>query len=214
MNTLTIERIRIMALVSFVILGAVAGVILFKINESSYEVRQAFADKLEQKRELNIEIERMQESIKKYHKEISDVEPFLFDDRDVPAFLDSISQFAAGTQVTVIDMKTRQFQQVVLPREINESMSPLRKSRYGYMGQEEKELTPEEIITFAAMPIQIKIRGAFESLVDFLFELDQYQQLITLSDVEIKLTKDYPVLECNFLLKIYSLKTLEDLESI
>jgi len=63
-----------------------------------------------------------------------------------------------------------------------------------------------------AMPIDIKVAGEFEPLVDFLIYLEKHRQLITLSDVEIRVRR-YPLLECSFILKIYSMQELPGKES-
>jgi Tfp pilus assembly protein PilO len=214
---LTIEQIRKIAVVSFVILGILAGVVIFKINQSLYDVRQELSARRIQKRQLIADISRVKISIDQYQKEIDQVQPYLFKERDVPAFLDNISEFAKKSSVTVIDMTTQRFQEVILPKdETASAASEQRRRKFGNdtLDKKSREEEEQDVITFAAMPIQIKISGTFESLVDFLFALDGYKQLITLGNVEIGVGNNYPVLECNFLLKIYSLKTLRELESI
>ena len=215
MKLLTIDRIRKFALITFVVLGVVAALLLVHIKLSLDAVEQELSDKTNRRNQLILEINNMKDSIARYKQEIEDIQPYLFADRDVPAFLDSISQFAQDNDVTVLDMKTQRFQEVVLPKEMEGSVSNLQGRVLKKLGQEEEpQYSPQEIMTFAAMPIQIKIAGAFEPLVDFLYALEGYEQLMTLSNVKIAVTKEYPTLECEFLLRIYSMKTLEELESI
>ncbi len=215
MKLLTIERIRKMALTTFVILGIAAALFLVHIKLSLDAVEQELSDKTNRRNQLVIEINNMKDAIERYQKEIEDVRPYLFAERDVPAFLDSISQFAQQNEVTVIDMKTRKFQEVVLPKDMEESVSSVQSRVAKKFTQDpEPEYSAEEIMTFAAMPIQIKIEGAFENLVDFLYALEGYEQLMTLSNVKIAVTDEYPTLECEFLLRIYSMKTLQELETI
>ena len=215
MNLLTIDRIRKYALISFVALGVAAALLLVHIKLSLDTIEQELSDKTNRRNQLIIEINNMKDGINRYKREIEDIQPYLFADRDVPAFLDSISQFAQQNDVTVLDMKTQKFQEVVLPKEMEGSVSTLQERVINKFGkQDQPEYSSQEIMTFAAMPIQIKIQGSFEALVDFLYALEGYQQLMTLSNVKIDVTKEYPALECAFLLRIYSMKTLEELESI
>jgi len=215
MNLLTIDRIRKYALISFVALGVAAALLLVHIKLSLDTIEQELSDKTNRRNQLIIEINNMKDGINRYKREIEDIQPYLFADRDVPAFLDSISQFAQQNNVTVLDMKTQKFQEVVLPKEMEGSVSTLQERVINKFGkQDQPEYSSQEIMTFAAMPIQIKIQGSFEALVDFLYALEGYQQLMTLSNVKIDVTKEYPALECAFLLRIYSMKTLEELESI
>jgi len=213
MKTLTIERIRKTVLVTFVLLGVGAALLLVHIRLSLDASRQELSIRVDERNRLKADINRMQTAIEEYKKEIEDIQPYLFTERDVPSFLDSISQFALENDVTVIDMKTQRFQEVVLPDEIAESMRAS-QGRFQMRAEQEQAIPPEQIMTFAAMPIQIKIQGEFEALVDFLYAMEGYKQLITLSNVQIAVTRDYPFLECDFLLRIYSMKTLKELESI
>ncbi len=78
------------------------------------------------------------------------------------------------------------------------------------------ELSKEEMnrmLTLAAMPINVKISGPYVSIVNFYRHLENFKQLISISNIEIAAANNtYPVLSCDFTLKIYSLKTLEELK--
>jgi Tfp pilus assembly protein PilO len=67
--------------------------------------------------------------------------------------------------------------------------------------------------TLSAMPIQIKIKGAFPNLVRFLDHLQEYKQMINVSNVVIRQDRSYPLLNCEFVIRIYTLKTMEELKN-
>lgn len=160
---------------------------------------------------LKAEIEGIERSIERYKQEKVDFEQLLFNERDVPAFLDEISKYAKQASMTIIDMKTQQFHQVYVPKEIQDS-------RYANMNvntpnadqQRQEEL--KQAMTISAMPIQVRVKGGFASFVEFLDHLQDYKQLLNIANVEIQSTTDYPILDCQFTIRIYSLKTLAELK--
>ncbi len=160
---------------------------------------------------LKTEIAGIEKSIERYEKEKEDFSKLLFNERDVPAFLDDISKYAKEASVTIIDMKTQQFYQVDVPKEIVDA----RYANQGLNNQIADQQKQEEIkqaLTLSAMPIQVRVKGGFASFVQFLDHLQDYTQLLNIANVEIQTTSEYPLLDCQFTIRIYSLKTLEELK--
>jgi Tfp pilus assembly protein PilO len=157
------------------------------------------------------EIERLMSF---YRKEKAEFQKYLFQEKDIPGFLDGLSGFAQNAGINIVDMKTSKFQEVRVPKELEEGQSELARRN---LNKNPDELTKEEMsrmLTLAAMPINIKINGPYESIVNFYRHLEGFKQLISISNIDIAAVNNaYPALQCDFTLKIYSLKTLEELQS-
>ncbi|MCB9771849.1 MAG: type 4a pilus biogenesis protein PilO [Candidatus Omnitrophica bacterium] len=159
------------------------------------------------------EIERL---LSFYKKEKSEFQKYLFQEKDIPGFLDGLSGFAQSAGINIVDMKTNKFQEVRLPDAMKESQSELARKKLDANGNP-TELSKDEMnqmLTLAAMPINIKIKGPYESIVNFYRHLENFKQLISIGNIDIATANNaYPALQCDFTLKIYSLKTLEELQN-
>ncbi len=196
-----------------VILGLIG---FFIYNGKHYlEAKDALAQKQTELNEVKSEIAEIKQAIAKYEDEKKEFEEFLFKEQDIPAFLDSISKKAKDTAVNVTDMKTKSFravqQQVMGGNVAQQRIRNNRRSAQQQQMLEEQEL--QNMLTLAAMPINMKIEGEFESLLQFFNSLEDIEQLITISNVEINTFNKYPQLSCKYTLKIYSLKTLSEIET-
>jgi len=158
------------------------------------KTRQLYLSRLEE------DLKNLEFFIKKYEKERAHFAKLLFKKRDIPAFLEKVSFFAKKSKVKVISLKTGKFSQVKVSEEMV-SLPKLTKKRLGLKKKEEKE----KKVVLSCLPINVRIEGNFSSIINFLTFLEGYRQLLTLTDVKIK-RKNYPVLDCSFVLKIYSLK--------
>ncbi len=164
---------------------------------------------------LNTEIENTHRSVNSLKAEQEEFKQLLFSDRDVPAFLDSLSRSAAKDGVHIIDMKTQRFSQLTVPKDLAAASSGERLRAYEEDDQPKKDPKVEfkNMLTLAAMPIHIKIQGKFGAIVHFLSSVESERQLLTVSNVEIDRNTDYPQLSCDFILKIYSLELLKDIKT-
>ncbi len=162
--------------------------------------------------EINQQAAVILQSLDLYAKEEKEFGEYLFNEKDVPSFLESIAQYAQQAGVNVIDMKTQRFQEV----DVKAMLASSTQAKKGTASsRKEAEVSAEDakkIFTLAAMPITFRVEGPFASFIEFLGYLEEFRQLITISSIQIASGKKYPVLECSFTLKIYSLKTLEELE--
>ena len=75
-----------------------------------------------------------------------------------------------------------------------------------------KAAKPEEVNekVLVASSFTLAIKGKIEDIVKFLLSLEKHRQLLTLTDISIKLDK-YPVLEANFSLHLYSLSSAKQI---
>jgi hypothetical protein len=138
--------------------------------------------------------------ITKFQEEKQQFEEFLFTDRDVATFLDEFSQFAKESKVEVFRIRAQK--QRPVPQAEKEETSQAMRRR----GKEQEG----EPVGLLMLPMQIGVRGDFLSTVQFLIKLEQYRQLLTVSDVKIEISREgHPLLDIDFLLRLYSISTFE-----
>jgi Tfp pilus assembly protein PilO len=100
---------------------------------------------------------------------------------------------------------------VDIPKEIEDSRYA-NVSLNNQIADQQKQEEIKQALTLSAMPIQVRVKGGFASFVQFLDHLQDYKQLLNIANVEIQSTTDYPLLDCQFTIRIYSLKTLAELK--
>lgn len=174
------------------------------------KVKAEWLAKEKQREELKAEIAQVEAVLAEIETEQEDFAKYLFEERDIPSFLDKISQFAKDSLVSIVDMQTKRFYEVIVPPEVVQQASGKKQTEADLA--QLREMRKQNILTLAAMPIQIKVEGSFSALAEFLAKLQEYEQLINISSVEIETQREYPRLSCNFTLRIYSLKSLEELK--
>lgn len=203
-------------IVMFILVVGVLGMMLWQRTQGVKEARVRLNEQKENLSKLQQEIEQVKASIEQYKKEQEEFGKLLFDERDVPSFLDGISEFAKKTEVLINDMKTERFSEVEIPQAMSPAVKSARARIYEDFDEQasvDQKAKFKEMITLAAMPIRIKVSGPFEALGNFLNYLDNYRQLVSVSNVSMETTYlKYPRLDCEFTLKIYSLKRLNDIK--
>ncbi len=142
--------------------------------------------------------------LSRYEKERERFQALLFSEQDIPAFLDEIAAYAKKSKLAITNVATRQFSAVKVS-EIAESASTMSSAKLSEEQKKKKEAEVVPVLTF--LPIEVTLEGSFDAIVAFLSDLERYRQLLTLSDVEIKL-KNYPVLSSRFTVNIYSLRDM------
>jgi Tfp pilus assembly protein PilO len=160
---------------------------------------------------VEVEILDIKNSIAQYEVEKAEFEKLLFSEQDIPAFLDGISKFAGELEMKIADMKTKQFSAVRPPVDNTRAAGMIKRDANETKPNPQQEL--KRILTLAAMPIHIKMEGTYPAFVQLLAKLENFDQFLTISDVHIASNKTYPDLNCDFILKLYSFKTLEELEA-
>ncbi len=212
---MTTKNIKIGALV-FCLIFAVGlnGLALWQYI-SYIELEQELS--LEKKSLFNLkeDIERTKDEIDMYEREKEEFANYLFDERDVPAFLDEISKLAKKDRINVVDMKSQRFLRVDVASRIAQSRSrqPIRnRDNDKLTAAQRKELEIDNILTLASMSTLVQVKGTFDSIMRFLGDLQKYQQLVSIIDIQISNLREYPLLDCRFTVKIYSLTSLQELK--
>lgn len=136
--------------------------------------------------------------LEQYAAEQEKFEELLFKEQDVPLFLEEVSRFALDSKAKIVDIKAQAFAKV-------KYSDPARAEK---AKKKKADGTPEdEGFVLSYLPVQVSVQGSFDSIVAFLFQLEKYKQLLTLTDVEIK-DKEYPLLSCSLIVNIYSLRDM------
>ena len=159
---------------------------------------------------LSNEIAGIEKSMKHYQEEKASFAAQLFDERDVPAFIDEVSKYAKQLSVSVVDVTKQPFQQMQVPKDItnagNDNHNLNRVNAENIRGSEVKQN-----LTVSAMVIQFRIKGKFASVVQFFEYVQDYKHLLTIVNAEMQSTAEYPLLDCQLTIRIYALKTLVEL---
>jgi len=162
-----------------------------------FKKREAYLSNLEE------DVKNLKKIIGEYEEEKARFAKLLFSDRDIATFLEEFGGFANRANIKIVDMKVQSFEGVK-PEEKTEGVS-LRLKKAESKKKEEKGSS------LYSLPIKVIVEGNFSAIVDFLLSLEKYRQLLTISNVSIR-NKLYPKLSCSFLLRLYSLKELEELK--
>lgn len=191
----------------------IAGAVTYQNVSSLLGVRNLWITKTHEISKIKREVAEIEEMLNTYKKERREFQTYLFQEKDIPGFLDGLSGFAQSAGINIVDMKTSRFQEVRVPEEIQDGQSVLMKKK---LNDSNPEITKKEMgrmLTLASMPINIKISGPYGSIVNFYRHLENFKQLISIGNIEIAAANNaYPNLQCDFTLKIYSLKTLDELK--
>ena len=189
--------------------SAIAGLAIF------YIVQNNQLHSLQQQREnlksglINLRnyIAQTNESIEWYQKEQEDLSKFFLKEEDAPAFLEKITNYAKQASVAVVDAKIQSFYQVNVPKKKEDAVYIKHELNDPH---EEKQDALKKALTLTAMPVEVRTKGKFASLVKFIDFLQGDQPFSNIVRLEIKSTAAYPLLDCQMTVCIYSLKTLAD----
>ncbi len=187
--------ISVAAVICFV---SLAGYNYFNYSQLLKELKQ----KQMQEAELKQQAQNLNELLRHYKEERERFEKVLFTQEDIATFLQELGEFAKESKVKIVDMKAQKFENVKPPEELKGTVKakpdPAKKNK-------EQEAGP----TLSSMPIKLSVEGSFVRIVGFLLSLEKYRQLLTVSNLELK-RANYPLLNCSFTLRLYTLRQLEE----
>ncbi len=208
------KKIKTIGISISVVAVLVMGYFTYANISELVSTRKEWAKKSRELLKTKKEVEDIEHLLSFYKKEKKEFQNYLFAEKDIPAFLDGLSNFAQNSGINIIDMKTNKFQEVKVPDSMKDSQSELANRRMEKGDDKRTKDQMDRMLTLAAMPINFKIQGPYTSIVEFQRHLENFKQLLSVSNIEIASTASkYPALECAFTLKIYSLKTLDELQT-
>ncbi len=183
-----------------VVLGMWVNISAYRFNKARVKFN-AGKSKLSR---LRKDKERLMKTLQHYRTEREKFQRILFTDKDIASFLDKISQLAVQSNVKIVNMRTKKFKKVEPVEEMEGVLAPLAKKK---ISRKRKKKDEEKGPVLSSLAIDMKISGNFDSLVNFLIFLERSRQLLTLSNIEVKVSS-YPTLTASFVLRLYSLKDI------
>ncbi|MBN2483516.1 MAG: hypothetical protein JXD21_04880 [Candidatus Omnitrophica bacterium] len=147
--------------------------------------------------ELQRDIGELDVFLRQYAADISRFEEILFQDKDIPLFLEGISSASDRFHAHIIEIKA------LSPQIVDIDGGRIRQSKQKIASRQQPSLQ-QDSLTLGSSPFRIKIKGSFENIIQFLLSLQEHRQLLSVSNVVIA-EKEYPVLESSFDLDLYSL---------
>jgi hypothetical protein len=215
---MTIKNVKVGALVICLIFAVGLNALAIWQYVSYTEIEKELSVEKDSLYKLKEDIEKTKDEIDLYEREKEEFAEYLFDERDVPAFLDEISKLAKKDDVNIVDMKSQRFLRVDVASRIAQTRTdqPIRnrnQTEGDMTAAQRKEIEIKNILTLASMSTLVQVKGTFNALVRFLRDLHNYEQLVSIIDIEISNLREYPQLNCRFTIKIYSLTSLEELKN-
>ncbi len=148
-------------------------------------------------KELKQDISDLDVFLHRYATDISRLEKILFEDKDIPLFLEGISRASSRFSTNITEIKA------LSPQIVDMEGSRIRRNRRRSSARQ-REPEKQDSLTLGSSPFRIKMKGVFGDVIQALLSLQEHRQLLSVSNVVIK-EKEYPLLECSFDLDLYSL---------
>lgn len=205
-NKLSANSVKITAVFACTVFTLIFVALIFYNFNNCFEIEKKGVIREEHLSQLKNDVKDLSRLIQTHKEEKEKFQKILFNDRDVAVFLEEIPRLAKSSKVKILSMKAKKFIRVQPPAESREAVSSSAQKKTSG-GNKEEEKGP----ILSALPIDIKIEGEFKSIVDFLIYLEKYKQLLTLSNIDIKI-QNYPLLKSSFTLNLYSLKDIEEIK--
>lgn len=189
--------------------SVILGLVIFYTvqNNQLYSLQQQKENLKSDLVNLRNYIAQTNESIEWYQKEQEDLAKFFVKEQDAPAFLEKITNYAKQASVMVADAKIQPFYQVNVKKNEEDALYIQRELNNP---DEKKKDALKKALTLTAMPVEVRAKGRFTALVKFIDLLQDNQPFLNVVRLEIKSTAEYPLLDCQMTVCIYSLKTLAD----
>lgn len=150
---------------------------------------------------------QMEGLIVKYQSDLKTAEDLVFTEKDIATFLNNFSDLVARANMTLLNMRKSPARTV--PYEAEAERRQMQNP--AAIGKEQQKIE-EQLPGLLMQPMDIKLRGEYSELINFLIGLENYKQLLTINNLEISVSREgYPVLEAGFTLRLYTMdKTIEE----
>ena len=148
-------------------------------------------------------INRLESLIERYNQQLNVAKELIFTRKDIAAFLGDFSGFAKENKLIPVQMKALEIKPVPTSNDSEETVTKLQKEKT------QKENKDEELLRLLMLPANVKIKGEYPRIINFLTSLENYKQLLTISNVKMQISSDgYPDLETEFTLRLYTMNEL------
>lgn len=153
----------------------------------------------------------LQGLIKKYRNDLRLAEGLVFTDTDIATFLENFSDFARQANMTPISIVSMSVKPVPVSSESEKALMDMSKDK---KEDKPKKDMADKLPGLLMKPMEIKIKGEYPDLVNFLISLEEYKQLLTINNLNICIAREgYPFLEAGFIIYLYKMESPETSEN-
>jgi hypothetical protein len=150
--------------------------------------------------------ESLSELVSKYRRDLKTAEGMIFTDKDIATFLNNFSDFVTQANMTLISLRKMRVSAVPYEKPAQRPQA----RNVSATGQAQKD-AESELPGLLMQPMQVKLKGEYPELINFLISLEQYKQLLTISNLDISISREgYPMLEAGFTLRLYTMDAPEN----
>lgn len=143
----------------------------------------------------------------KYNQQLELAKKLIFTDKEIELFLQDFANFSSQTGMMPVRIMSRQLTRVPMEPESKEASKATGKE----VTQRKKAKEKKVLDSILMLPLTITLQGEYPAAVKFLANLEQYKQLLTVSELKVSPSrKGYPELELNFVLRLYTMGRLEE----
>ncbi|MDP8265428.1 MAG: hypothetical protein P9M07_00600 [Candidatus Aceula meridiana] len=140
-----------------------------------------------------------------YYEDIENFEKFLFKEKDIPLFLEDMSDSSEEFEIAVKNIQALEIKEV----EVEKAPRTAEKIAQNQSRNSNKKELDTNILVMVSTPFKINIEGKFRDVLQFILSVEESRQLLTVSEVKIS-SRKYPVILGEFRLDLYSLSGLEE----
>lgn len=203
MKKINIIYVTILALITLLCLGLLIYPAAAKTQQMRLRLCRTEAE-LNGKLKLEDTLEQL---LKRYHHDLRLAEGFVFTDRDIATFLENFSDFAHQANITPISIVTKNIRAVPVSSESEKILKQMSKDK---KEDKSKKDMAEKLPGLLTKPMEIKIKGEYPHLINFLTSLEEYKQLLTINNLNIRVAREgYPALEASFVIHLYTIELSE-----
>src|SRR3989338_5507720 len=142
------NKIRTIVVVICAAASLAIGLLTYSNISSLLTTRREWIQKTHQLVKIKNDVAEIERLLNFYKKEKREFEGYLFQEKDIPGFLDGLSGFAQNAGINIIDMKTSKFQEVEVPESVKDGQSELVKRK---LDKNDKEMTKNEMDRMLAL---------------------------------------------------------------
>lgn len=202
------KRVNILNIaVLAIFFSAVIGLFIYPATAKTISLQSKLSSlELEVKQKAGI-VDRMQDLVARYRKDLRLADELVFTDRDIATFLENFSEFSRTANVTLLSIKSQKVKPVPAQDPLESELEKKSRRRNTKKSDDEENNKPGLLM----QPMDIKIKGTYNSIIDFLISLEEYRQLLTINNLNITVSREgYPQLEASFLMRMYKMDSAED----
>ncbi len=188
---LTNHQVARAMLILFLLIGLVGS--YYFISERQKSLQQQSIVASSQIKQLEEDKEYMDTYFQRYENILDEFKQVLFRERDIPLFLNGISDISQENNVTVASIRNLPEKKIT----INKKQSTSKKLKQATFQEDDMSLT------IAITPLRVQVKGALDNILSLLDALEQSKQLLVISDFTFR--RKCPEMASSFQINLYGL---------